>query len=212
MKDRVFIYNASIILEFLKQTLMPTAFFLNSEGFKSLLPGVDIERKHLKNPDDLEKEKFTIGDLYEFYKLFRQQKDYTSEIESRYKFSIILKKLNLIKNGWKFRFRRVGRAQLVYLSPAQLRVRVPLEIRKLFPPGGMDLDKGQVEIVPEDLSDTPDDEVVSTSTATYRMAEEGDDNFTEIETDYDGEDEGFVEAQVENDVDDSDLPEEGEGY
>lgn len=182
MKNRVFIYNAEIIIEFLNKTFMPTPYFLNMNGLNELMPGVDIEPKHLKDPKVLEEERFTIGDLYEFYKLYRQQVDYTTPIESRYKFSVILKKLSLRRNGWKFRFRRYTRAQLVYVAPAQLRARVPLEIRQAFPPGGCDVSAGQVEVPLEDMMTN---EPVSESEATYKLKEEGDDNFTEVVTDYD---------------------------
>lgn len=156
MKDRVFIYNAAIIIEFLNQTFMPTAYFLKPEEIANIGPAEDLKPKHMRNPADLEEKKLTVGDLYDYYKLFRQHKDYTAPIESRYKFSVIMKKLGLMKNGWKFNVKRVGRAQLIYLAPAELRVRVDSEIRKAWPPGAINLSGAQVEIEPKDTLEPPE--------------------------------------------------------
>lgn len=143
-KDRSFIYNAAIIIEFLNETFMPTWYFLRPEMVDEL-GARDLKASDLKNPKDMEGHSLPIKDMYEYYKLFRQQKLYTSPVESYYKFSIIIKKLLYKKNGWKFRVRRTTRHQTVCVSPAQLRVRVPLEIRKLFPPPVMNISEGQVE-------------------------------------------------------------------
>lgn len=162
VKDRVFIYNATTILEFLNKTFMPTYYFLNQEGAKRMGPGVTIEKRDLNNPDDLDNCRFTLGEIYDFYKMYRQQSDYTSEIESRYKFSIILKKLSYFKNGWKLNTKRVGRAQFVYFSPLLLRIKVPVEVRKDIPPANPDLLKSQVTIEPEDLNETETEEETET--------------------------------------------------
>ena len=153
VQDRVFIYNAAIIIEFLNNTLMPTAYFLKPEELHKIGPGQDFKPEHMKDPKDLNEFAFSLGDLYGFYKLYRQQKDYTAPIESRYKFSVILKKLSLHKNGWKFNTKRVGRAQIVYFSPALLRAKVDPEIKKMWPPGQTNILEGQVEVSPKDMSE-----------------------------------------------------------
>lgn len=169
MKDRVFIYNASIIIEFLNQTLMPTAYFLNDLGLKTMGSG-QFELRFLKDPKAIYEKRFSLGDLYEFYKLFRQQKDYTAPVESRYKFSVILKKLSFAKNGWKFSVRRVSRAQFVYFAPAELRVRVPLAERSLWPVGSSNLSQGQIEVTPADLDQSEEVERVEVKPDTFKEA------------------------------------------
>lgn len=144
LKDRVFIYNAAIIIEFLNETLMPLSFFLKPEIIVDL-PSRDLDKKDFKNPEDFNEQRISMKDLYEFYKLFRQQKEYTAPIESYYKFSVIVKKVSFKRNGWRFIVRRHGRDQTVMVAPAQLRVRVPLEVRKLFPPPIVNLSEAQVE-------------------------------------------------------------------
>jgi hypothetical protein len=149
---QVFIYDASIIIEFLDKTFMPLNYFLNYQAMNEIGPGIEIQPKHFKDPKDMEK-KMTMGDLYDIYKMFRQQMPYTREIESHYKFSVIVKKLRYRPNRWQFRVRRTGRAQFIYLSPLELRVRVAPEIKKQYPPGGTDLAAGQVPLTPEDHQD-----------------------------------------------------------
>lgn len=132
IEKRVFIYDATIVIEFLNETLMPYNYFYDQQG--KLRENIGEEPA------------LSLGDLYEYYKMFRQQKPYTSPIESRYKFSIIMKKLHLDRNGWRFNVRRVGRAQIIYLFPSLLRVKVDPEIRKNFPPLKRGLSEGQVEV------------------------------------------------------------------
>jgi hypothetical protein len=189
INNRVFIYNAQIIIEFLNATFMPTHFFFHEQGMKIFTPGGSLKPEMMKDPKVFEDEKYTLGEMYEFYKLYRQQKDYTSLIETRYKFSIILRKLDLLKNGWQFNFRRQTRAQFVYFAPVQLRVKVPLEIRKLYPCGLIDLNEGQVEVKPEDYDDVqPEDEKIGID-----PAEPGEDKTVEVVT----EGPKFVEVKVD---------------
>lgn len=150
LKDRVFIYNAAIIIEFLNQTFMPTYYFLNEKGIRDLGDGKDLTKFHLKDPNDFYESKMTLGDIYDLYKLFREQQSFTTPLESRYKMSVILKKLNFNKNGWKLTPRRIGNSQLIYFCPVKLRIRVDEEIRKKFPPARMDLEESQVEVKKED--------------------------------------------------------------
>jgi hypothetical protein len=159
LEKRVFIYNALIIIEFLELTFMPTGYFLNSKGRVDVATSKNLEPEYMNDPNVLKNEKYTIGELYDFYKLFRNQKDYTSPVESRFKFGLILKRLDYKKNGWQFISFRKSQAQLVYLSPLLLRVKVPLETRKDYPVGKVDLGEAQVEVTPEDANDVvPEDE------------------------------------------------------
>lgn len=116
VENRAFIYDATILLEFLNQTFMPNEYFEKMDPKEKLTY------------------RLSIGDIYEYYKMFRDAKDYTAPIESRYKISVMLKKLLYEKNGWQFDVRRVGRGQLIYFSPLLLRVKVDPEIKKNFPP------------------------------------------------------------------------------
>lgn len=127
---RSYIYNASIVLEFLAQTFMPTRFFL-PEGFTPE-PGMPLGEKSMRKIS-ADKE-MTIGDLYNLYLIFREEKDYTARIESRYIFGIIIRHLRYQKNGWEFVLWRVGVAQVWHLGPLLLRTKVPAEQRKNFPP------------------------------------------------------------------------------
>lgn len=151
-ENRVFIYNASIIIEFLDKTFMPISYFLNTPAMNEIGYGTEIQPKHFKDQKQME-HKMTTGDLYDIYKLFRQQMPYTSEIETFYKFSVIMKKLRYRPNGWQFRVRRTGRAQLIYLSPVLFRVKVDPEIRKAYPPGALNLSAAQISLTPEDHQD-----------------------------------------------------------
>ena len=89
MEKRVWIYNADIIMEFLDQTFMPTAYFLKPTF--NPRPGKKIEASEFYSPENLDYE-MTFEDLYKIYLTFRNYKNYTSEIESWYKFSIIINK------------------------------------------------------------------------------------------------------------------------
>lgn len=149
MKDRVFIYNAAIFIQFLGETFMPLDYFLSTEGRNNM--GTDLLPKDMREPKDLKEKAISLGEIYEYYKLWRQHKQYTSPIESRYKISTILKKMTAKRNGWRFTFQRRGVAQIVYFSPLELRARVPLEVRRdFFPPTPkpdveIGLDQGDVD-------------------------------------------------------------------
>lgn len=151
--DRVFIYNAAIIIEFLNSTFMPTVFFLNFEGRSKIGPGIEIRPPMMNNPDLLEYHAISIGQMYDYYKMFREQKEYTAEIETRYKFGLIIKKLTFTQNGWQFNVKRKGRAQINMVAPAMLRVKATAEDRSSFPVGEKNLSRGVVEVTPEDFQD-----------------------------------------------------------
>lgn len=133
MQKRVFLYDASIIIEFLNATYMPMSYLLTPEAMKRLGADSYIRKSDMKDPSKYGELFVSLYQLYEFYKKFREARSYTFPIESKYKFSIIIKKILLPKNGWQFEVKRVGRAQLIYVGPMELRVKVPLEIRELYP-------------------------------------------------------------------------------
>lgn len=122
---RSHIYDASIVLEFLVTTFMPTKFFL-PEGF-SPTPGIQLGEKSMRKVS--EGKALSIGDLYEMYMLFREEKDYTAKIESKYIFGIIIRNLRYYKNGWEFVVYRVGVAQIWHVGPLVMRKDVPAEVR-----------------------------------------------------------------------------------
>lgn len=127
-EKRSHIYNATLVLEFLTATFMPTAFFL-PVNFK-VQPGIPLGEKSMRA---IAKDKaISISDLYDIYLLFREERDYTAPIESKYIFSIIVRNLRFYKNGWEFIPWRVGVAQIWYIGPLILRTNVPDDVRKNF--------------------------------------------------------------------------------
>lgn len=125
---RSHIYDASIVLEFLATTFMPTRFFL-PENFNPT-PGLPLGEKSMRKVS--EGKAMSMRDLYELYVLFREEKDYTVKIESRYIFSIIIRHLRLYKNNWEFVVYRVGVAQIWHVGPLVLRKDVPAEVRSKY--------------------------------------------------------------------------------
>ena len=153
-EHRVFIYNAEIVIEFLNYTFMPTRFFLKPDA--ELGPAIDLEEKHLTDPDALGDQLLDVNTLYEYYRLFREAKSYTAEIETLFKFKVILGKMRLLKNGWEFFRIRKGRAQIVSYAPLVLRAKVPVEIRDQYPIIKTNVAEGQV---PTDLEDFQEEDI-----------------------------------------------------
>ncbi len=133
MSKRSYIYDATIIIDFLNATFMPMKYHLTQEAFYRIGGGLFIRKDDLKDPFIYSELFLSLYQMYEYYKMFREHRDYTRTIESRYQFSIIIKKLILSKNGWQFEVKRVGRAQLIYVGPVMLRAKVPTEIRDKYP-------------------------------------------------------------------------------
>lgn len=127
-RKRSHIYDATIVLEFLSETFMPTKFFL-PQNF-SPAPGIKLGEKSMRKIS--EEKNMTIGTLYDLYKLFREQKDYTARVESSYIFGIIIRNLRYYRNGWEFIFWRVGSAQIWHVGPLLLRTNVPVDVRTKF--------------------------------------------------------------------------------
>lgn len=127
-ESRSHIYDASIVIEFLAATFMPTKFFLPA-GF-SPAPGMPLGAKSMRKA--AEGKAMSMRDLYDLYVLFREEKDYTVKIESRYIFSIIIRHLRFYKNRWEFTVYRVGVAQIWHVGPLVLRKDVPAEVRAKY--------------------------------------------------------------------------------
>lgn len=144
---QVWIYNADIIIEFLNSTLMPTNYFLKHKGL-GLLPGNLVPLNEYTRLND----EITMEQLYKFYLMFREQHDYTSPIETKFKFSIIIKKLRFYKNNWEFVVGRKGRRQVVTVAPALLRSDLTDREKIDYPVNKkQELDTKQVEVEAFDI-------------------------------------------------------------
>lgn len=197
---RSHIYDASIVIEFLTQTLMPTAYFL-PPGF-SPQPGTPLGQKSMRKVS--EGKSMMVRDLYELYLQFREEKDYTSRIESRYIFGIIIRNLRYYKNKWEFVIYRVGVAQLWYLGPVMLRADAPLEDQKRFSTKVADtsLEATQIEADPVSDPDEPAEEITEETVVGIDLATGTDETrFTVVEP------ERFKEATIDVDID-IELPRE----
>lgn len=149
---RSHIYDATIILEFLFHTFTPTKFFL-PPGFTPT-PGMPLGPVSMKKLAKVNQ--MMMRDLYDLYLLFREEKDYTRKIESRYIFSIIIRNLRYYKNGWEFSVYRVGAAQIWHVGPLLMRTELTVEQRKEFP---KKMDKTDVEAILVEADPVADPEV-----------------------------------------------------
>lgn len=148
IEKRVFIYNADIILEFFRETFVPIKYFIKKES--SLKPGQQIIG-HIT--DVGEKSAMTLNDLYEMYLLFRNHKPYTADIETKYKFSIIVRNMRWYKNEWEFIVKRRGREQEIVVYPLMLRTRLQQIITK----EPVNLSNAQVEVELKDLTNSTEE-------------------------------------------------------
>lgn len=147
---RSHIYYAGIIIEFLEQNFVPTRAWL-PELYK-IFPGTPVDNKEFSA--SAREYRMKLSELYDLYLRWREVKDYTSEIESKFKFSVIIRHLRLYKNGWEFDVYRVGSAQVWYLGPIAFTKDLPQTRRKIEP---ATVDRGSVEYDPvmpvEEVSD-----------------------------------------------------------
>ncbi len=153
IKNRVFIYDATIIIEFLNKTFMPLNYHIKREIIPQVGSGFEIKKEHLKEPERFDElfTQYRLSQIYDFYKMFRNQVDYTAPVETAFKFNIIMRKLIFSKNGWQFKIRRVGRAQLWYLGPLELRSKVSAEVKAEYPV--LKKEVQTVEMTPGDLNE-----------------------------------------------------------
>lgn len=148
LRNRVWIYNAELIIEFLNRTYMPTKFFLSTEG---ALRGKEDDLLEEDFQGFQNTQRISLDDLYEGYLLFREKENYTAEIESKYKFSLILNKMNYQFNRWEFRKSRYSRNQIIMYGPLQKRADFTADVRAGYPIEKTTLEGGQVEVNFQDM-------------------------------------------------------------
>lgn len=147
---QVWVYSAEIILEFLNNTIVPTRHFMTTEGkINASLEG--LKKKHFDVSACVDSLGMSIDDLYELYLIFRENRDYTSELETKYKFSLIIGKLSYRKNGWKFFKKRFSRKQIIMFYPVLTRGGVNSEIRKKYPVRTSNLEGSQIDVSFKDM-------------------------------------------------------------
>lgn len=110
--ERVFIYDAGIIMRFLRETFMPTESYLEGYEPKSAA-SIDLQSFNDKGKENA----MSIRDLYDIYLLWRERQTYSRDTESPYIFSLIVKRLRYYRNGWEFHIFRRGAAQIWYAGP-----------------------------------------------------------------------------------------------
>lgn len=159
IKNRVYCYDGTIIIDFLNRTFMPLAYFVAPGKIHEIGAGTPPTKEFMADPEQYEESFVQVSKLYEYYCLFRQQVDYTAPVENRWKFGLMIKKLLLPKNGWQFVVKRVGRAQIWYAGPVMLRIKTSAEARTRFPVADPNVLSGQIEATQDDLSDRDEDKI-----------------------------------------------------
>lgn len=152
IENRVYLYDATIIIDFLNRTFMPLPYFVKKESLPLIGANVSPKMEHMKDPQKFLDQFMSVGKMYEYYLMFRQQMDYSTPVETRWRFGLIMKKLLYSKNGWQFNIRRVGRAQIWHAGPVMLRVQASAEDRNTFAVAKTNVLAGQVESSIEDLN------------------------------------------------------------
>jgi len=155
-QNLVFRYDASIIIDFLNRTFMPPEYFFKHEFLHHDLKNKPVSFiRHSFLMKEFYDAYLDMDTLYEYYLLYREKVRYTKEVETRYQFSVIIRRMNFERNGWKFYVRRLGRKQTLVVGPLMLRVKVPPEHRDLF-----DIPEtraSEEQIVEAPMMDTGDD-------------------------------------------------------
>lgn len=151
INNRVFCYDATIIIDFLNRTFMPLEFFVKKESLNEIGSGVSPRMEHMKEPQKFLDLFMSVGTMYDYYMMFRNQADYTAPVETRWRFGLIIKKLVYSKNGWQFNVRRSGRAQIWQAGPAMLRVKATEQERNDFKVAAPNVLAGQVEVDIDDV-------------------------------------------------------------
>lgn len=117
MNKRVFIYDAVMILEFLEENFKRTGTLIKPEHVLNIGAHIDIKKFHMEVESDYDSSFMEMKKFYQKYCEWRSIKPYTAPVEKYYRFSLIIKKMLLPKNGWQFTVKRVGRVQLVVVGP-----------------------------------------------------------------------------------------------
>lgn len=163
---RSHIYDATIVIEFLAATFMPTKYFLPGD-FKPT-PGQPLGPKSMRA---LSKEhNLKMTELYDLYLLYREEKDYTMKIESRYIFGIIIRNLRYYKNHWEFVTYRVGTAQIWHVGPLLLRADVPAEKRNAFAAKQHEQTVDEITVEADPVSEPEEDRFVEVHADRFREA------------------------------------------
>lgn len=152
---RVFIYNAEIIIEFLNSTFMPLPYFLKPGA--EIFVGDPLKADMLREPPEGIDWRLEAEKLYHYYLLFRENRDYTSKIESEFQFKVILSRMIPSKNRWGFLKKRFSRDQTIFFYPLFLRTLATREDRERFPIVKTDVTQGVVETQLEDFQGEEND-------------------------------------------------------
>lgn len=165
IENRVHCYDATIIIDFLSRTFMPLPYFVKPDVLQQIGSSKKPEMQDMKNPSNFLDNFIQVSKMYEYYVLFRNQMDYTTPVETSWRFGLIIKKLLYPKNGWQFNVRRSGRAQIWQAGPVMLRVQATAEDKNNFKVAKATVQ--EVEVTPDDMDEeeerilTPDEEAVA---------------------------------------------------
>jgi hypothetical protein len=159
MENRVWIYDATLMIKFLNETFMPTKMFLVGDGI-GIQPGQSIRVTSLKDRSILDDYQMSFEEIYQFYLMYRDQHSYTNPIETRYKFKMLLNKMKLYKNNWEFIRMRRGREQKVFFAPVMLRSKASLELRTTYPVPKINLSEAQIPVEMQDLQSEEEPEKI----------------------------------------------------
>lgn len=143
-KNRVYIYDGSIIIEFFRSSFMPMQYFFPNLVVKAGEP--ITKSKEFK--DAAKDHHMSMRDLYQLYVLWREEKDYTKKIESRYVFSLITRHLKMYQNGWEQYVYRVGRDQIWHSGPLVLRTSTVIGQPEPAKPEPVSADQASVPVNP----------------------------------------------------------------
>ena len=152
-ENRVWIYNAAMVLEFLNKNFIPTQYFFQPE-VKEIRGGEALTKNHLQLGCD-RKFSMSVNDLYKKYMWYRDTMGYTSPIESFFKFKVMLNKMRFYKNGWEFFKHRRGTDQEIWFGPLLTREQAGKEISDSFPIPQTNVAAGQVDVSLQDLESEP---------------------------------------------------------
>lgn len=148
-EDRVYIYDAALILEFLRETFINPKTFLIMERVQTF--GDEISKDSFENPAEFQGLALSKAQIYEEYIKWRMAKPYTTPLEKPWKFFVILKRMKFYKNGWQFTSYRKGTAQIVYFTPFKKRSESTLNERAQSNPTEMP-ESEEVEVTQEDIN------------------------------------------------------------
>jgi hypothetical protein len=142
-RDRVYIYDAGLPLKFIRDTFVPTEAYL-PPGYRPE-PSMQIYTEEFR--DAALKHGMAIAKLYDLYIDWRTKQPFTRPLETRYVFSLIVKRARFYRNGVEFSIYRRGAAQTWTAGPIQYRGKEPE-----YMPGTMH----RVEDVPRFVTDDLD--------------------------------------------------------